>query len=46
MSHFSFISSGFRVIIATIIASGAGAFVFPVDENLESKSGSKGGNKS
>ena len=32
------ISSGFRVIIATILAAGIGAFLFPKEEDEEEKS--------
>lgn len=33
---FSFISTGFRIIIATVLGAGLGAFLFPMeDENLE-----------
>ena len=31
---FNFISSGFRIIIATIIGAGIGALLFPVEENI------------
>lgn len=32
---FSFISSGFRVIIATVFAAGIGAFLYPIDDKKE-----------
>lgn len=32
---FSFISSGFRVIIATVLAAGIGAFLYPIDDKKE-----------
>lgn len=37
LAFFSFISSGFRVIIATVIAAAFGAFLFPKEEGEEDK---------
>lgn len=34
---FNFISSGFRIIIATITGAGIGAFLYPIDENPASE---------
>lgn len=34
---FTFISAGFRIIIATILGAGLGAFLFPVQEEKETK---------
>lgn len=36
---FDFISSGFRIILATIIGAGTGAILFPVEENQTSVDG-------
>lgn len=34
---FHFISSGFRIIIATILGASIGAFLFPIDDDLDKK---------
>ncbi len=35
ITYFSFISSGFRVIIATVLSAGIGAFLFPMEDKEE-----------